>query len=395
MNTTQQLIITLLKSAVTEEAFPLPEDFSLEEACSAIKKQGLVTLAYEGAVRCGISREEPVMAELFRNYYSVLLRSERQMAKVNQLFRAFEENGIDYLPFKGCVMKQLYPKPELRVMGDADILIRLAQYETIKPILISLGFQLKIESDCELIWKHPDLYLELHQCMVQPSQRDYYAYFGDGWARSVQVDGHRYGFIPEDMYVYLFMHFAKHYRSGGIGCRHVMDLWMFRRANPTMDHNYINRELEKLQLRQFHENCVRLMDIWFGSGQPDEVTEFISKRIFSGGSWGNPKDYHVFVELAKMKNPDKVKNSRLQYVIHLVFPPLQQMQKKYPILNRLPFLLPVAWVVRGLMVLLTGRNKLSDAVKTGSVINDEALLAHQEALRRVGLEWSGQRHQED
>lgn len=395
MNTTQQGIITLLKSAVTGEVYPLPDGFSMEDACGIIKKQGLVPLAYEGAVRCGLSRKDPIMEDLFRNYYTVLLRSERQMAKVNRLFREFEEAGIDYLPFKGCVMKALYPKPELRVMADADILIRLEQYKQIKPILMTLGFQLETESDCELIWRHPDLYLELHQCMVQPAHRDYYAYFGDGWSRAIQTEGHRYGFVPEDMYVYLFMHFAKHYRSGGIGCRHVMDLWMFRRANPSMDHDYIIRELEKLQLLEFHENCVRLMDVWFGSGQPDEVTEFISKRIFSGGSWGNIKDYHVFVELSKMTKPDKVKNSRLKYVIHLVFPPLQQMKKKYSILNRYPLLLPGAWVVRGLAVLLHKREKLDAAVRTGSMISDETLAAHQEALRMVGLEWNGQKYQED
>lgn len=395
MDIIQQGIITLLKSAVTGEALSLPEDFSLEEAFPVIKKQGLATLAYEGAVRCGISRQEPVMQELFRTYCSVLLCSERQMAKVEKLLQSFEENAIDYLPFKGCVLKALYPKPEMRAMGDADILIRLEQYEQIKPILRSMGFQMKTESDCELIWKHPDLYLELHQCMVQPSHRDYYAYFGDGWGRAIPIEGHRYGFTPEDLYVYLFMHFTKHYRSGGIGCRHVVDLWVFRQAYPKMDRSYINQELEKLQLSQFHENCIKLIDSWFGSGQPDEVTDFISKRIFSGGSWGNPKDYHVFVELTRQKTPDKVKNSRLKFAVNLLFPPLQQIQKKYPVLIRFPFLLPGAWVVRGLAVLLTGREKLRDAVKTGNMISDDALKAHQEVLRRVGLEWNGQAYRED
>ena len=393
MNTTQQGIVMLLKSAVTGEKLPLPEGFSLEEACALIKKQGLMTLAYEGAILCGIARNDPVMEGLFRSYCSVFLRSERQTAKVNALLGEFEKAGIDHLPFKGCVMKRLYPKPELRVMGDADILIRLEQYEKVKPILSSLGFEMKLESYCELVWTSPELYLELHTCMMQPSQRDFYDYFGYGWGRAVQITGHRYGFTPEDMYIYLFMHFTKHYRSGGIGCRHVVDLWMYRQANPSMDQNYVDAELEKLQLRQFHENCVRLLDTWFGSGQPDAVTEFISKRIFSGGSWGNAKDYQIFQELIKMKKPDRVKNSRLQYIIHLVFPPLWQMQKKYPILKRLPFLLPAAWVVRGMAVLLNNREKLDTAVKKGSMISDDALHSHQEALRMVGLEWHGQTQQ--
>ena len=43
-------------------------------------------------------------------------------------FTIAEENGIDYLPLKGYNLKKLYPKPELRTMGDADVLIRLADF---------------------------------------------------------------------------------------------------------------------------------------------------------------------------------------------------------------------------------------------------------------------------
>ena len=56
---------------------------------------------------------------------------------------------------------------------------------------------------------------------------------------------------PEDEFIYLFTHFAKHYRDGGIGCRYVVDLWVFLRNNPTMDPEKIKRELDKLQLREF------------------------------------------------------------------------------------------------------------------------------------------------
>ena len=386
METTQRLVAALLKAAVTGEAQPLPPEYSLEEAMNVIRKQGLATLALEGGTLCGISRQEPAMQELFRLYYGILLRSERQMAKVEAVFRTFEENGIDYLPFKGCVMKALYPKPELRVMGDADILIRFAQYPAIRPLMEQLGMEMEVESDCEQIWKCPDLYLELHKCLVQPSHRDYYAYYGDGWSRAAHEQGFRYGFTPEDTYVYLFVHYAKHYRSGGIGCRHVLDIWMYRRAFPNLDRTYVNRELEVLRLKQFHENTLRLLDHWFGNGENDNVVEFMTRRIFSGGAYGNAEDYHVFTELSKT-NGTKAKNSRLRYARDLLFPPLEQMQKKYPVLEKYPVLLPAGWAVRGGAVLLRHREKLTSAVKVGQQVSDEALNTHQENLRFVGLEY--------
>lgn len=387
MDITQRLVAALLKAAVTGQPQVLPEGYALEEAMAVIQKQGLATLALEGGAVCGISRQEPQMQVLFQHYYSILLKSERQMQKVEAIFRAFEEHGIDYLPFKGCVMKALYPKPELRVMGDADILIRYEQYPAIRPIMEQLGFEMVEESDCEQIWKCPALYLELHKCLVQPSHRDYYAYYGDGWGRAVKETGFRYGFTPEDTYVYLFMHYAKHYRSGGIGCRHVLDIWMYRRANPGMDEAYISRELEKLKLDVFHEHTLRLLDCWFGAGDCDDVVEFMTRRIFSGGAYGNARDYHIFAELSKTKGGTDVKNSRLRYAANLLFPPLSHMRKKYPVLEKYPVLLPGAWVVRGGAVVLGKREKLTHAAQIAREVSDETLNAHQDALRFVGLEY--------
>ncbi|MBQ5671618.1 MAG: nucleotidyltransferase family protein, partial [Oscillospiraceae bacterium] len=102
MNTIQRGIITLLKSAVTEQALPLPEGFDLAEAYPLAKRHHMSTLLYDGAVRCGIDRGLPVMQKLFGEYCRALMISERQMAEVSRVFAAFEEAGIDYMPLKGC-----------------------------------------------------------------------------------------------------------------------------------------------------------------------------------------------------------------------------------------------------------------------------------------------------
>lgn len=389
MDTTQRLIIALMKAAVSGEAQPLPQGYSLEEAMPIIKKQGLATLAYEGGVLCGISRKDPNMQELFKLYYQILLHSERQMQKVEELFRAFEENGIDYLPFKGCVLKALYPKPELRPMGDADILIRFEQYPQICEIIRILGFSVQAETDCEQLWGCPALEIELHKCMVQPVYRDYYAYFGDGWGRAVHTKGYRYDFRPEDAYVHLFAHYAKHYRGAGIGCRHALDLWVYRKAYQNMDHSYIARQLEQLQLNTFHVNTLRLLDTWFEEADADNIVEFMTKRIFSGGTFGNVMDYYKFLELTKAKDADNVKNARAGYILRKLFPEYRIMAKRYRFVDRFPFLLPVGWVVRWFEILFLHRERVLNAVEVGKNVTDESLTDYQAALRFVGLDFHG------
>ena len=122
---------------------------------------------------------------------------------------------------KGTLLKEMYPKKELRAMGDADILIKTEQYDKIKPIMQGLGFEERTESDHELIWRKPQLLLELHKKLIPSYNKDYYAYFGDGWQLGKPNSNfpHRFEMSDEDQMIYLFTHFAKHYRDAGIGIR--------------------------------------------------------------------------------------------------------------------------------------------------------------------------------
>ena len=76
MDTLQQGIVTLIRSSLTEEQLVLPEDFDLETAYPQIVRHGVVALAYDGAVKCGVDKRSPVMQKLFQGYCRCLQRSE-------------------------------------------------------------------------------------------------------------------------------------------------------------------------------------------------------------------------------------------------------------------------------------------------------------------------------
>lgn len=388
MNTIQQGIITLIRSSLTQRGLELPEGFDLEEALPEIRRHQLHAIAYDGAALCGIDKKLPVMQTLFQAYLKCMLTSERQMEAAERIFSAFDEAGIDYMPLKGCNLKALYPMPELRLMGDADILIKLPQYELIKPIMKKLGFEEKRESDHELIWDSLALHVELHKHLIPSYNPDYYSYFGDGWKLAKVRNGSRFGMKPEDEYIYLFTHFAKHYRDGGIGCRHVADLWVYRSAYPQLDGEYIESELRKLQLLEFHRNIEALVKFWFENAQPDEKTEFISDFIFGSGAWGE-RPVHILATV--VKESKKTKNilvARLSRLWKLAFLPLFSMKQKYPILTKLPVLLPVFWVVRIVHILLFTRGKWTQHSQEFMHATHDEVLTYQQALNYVGLDFN-------
>ena len=384
MNATHKGIVTLLRSAITGERLPLPADFALGNALELTGKHHMAPLIYEGAAACGIALNTPAMGKLFRAYCRAVQVSDGQMEQIGRIFAAFEEAGIDYLPLKGCNMKRRYPKPELRTMGDADILIRMEQYDKIRPILEALGFAFKLESDHELIWQSEKLFLELHKHLIPSYNTDYYAYFGRGWDFARRSGGYRCDMEAEDEFIYLFGHFAKHFRDGGIGCRHVADLWVFLRENPGLDMERVAAALEKLQLSAFFGHIRGLIRYWFEDGAGNERLEMISEFIFESGSWGRMESKILSWNI---RTAEKDGGGRLGHLRQVLFPGAGALKERYPVLQRAPWLLPAVWVWRPIYKLLFDRRAVKKQEKALKTLSKENLQARRKFLGAVGLEF--------
>jgi hypothetical protein len=274
------------------------------------------------------------------------------MAQYYKVCKAFDEAQIDYMPLKGCLMKARYPKPELRLMGDADILIRMEQYSQIIPIMESLGFEATQESDHEYIWRSKELYLELHKRLIPSYNEDFYEYYGIGWQLAHRREGGYWTMTAEDEWIFLFTHFSKHFRDGGIGCRYVADLWVYVRHNPDMDEAYIRGELQKLGLEEFHDNIRKLVDIWFGDAPDDEKSDIMTAYIFASGNWGGQESKTISVAVRDSRKSGRVAEGKLRYGLRVLFPDVVTLRDKYRVLKKAPWLLPVVWVIRPFYKLL-------------------------------------------
>lgn len=386
MDSINQGIVTLLRSAITGQALALPEDFDLAKAYPRIKRHQLIPLAYEGAVNCGVNMSNSIMMKLCDGYCQALMRMSEQLNEVQRICDAFEAEGIDYMLLKGSTLNALYPKPELRVMADADILIRVAQRPAIERIMRGLGFREDVESDHELNWDSDALHLELHKRLVPSYDAWEYAYFGDGWDRAVKLQGCSCGMKPEDEYIFLFGHFAKHYTDGGIGVRHALDLWVYRRAHPDMDAAYIENELEKLRMDRFHHNVACLLEKWFDGGEGNETSEFLGEFIFQSGVWGNVESHYLAQEAKDQKNTSSFAAGRLKSILRVVFPSREYAQVTNPILRKFPFLLPFVWVVIWVRTLFFNRDAIKRRKQEFTTVTEEKLDSYRRSLAFVGIQ---------
>ena len=237
-------ILRLIRSALTGKGEELPPQFDLAGAYPMIGRHQVAPLVYEGARLSGLDAAAPVMRQMFRDYCMQTLRSERQMRAVGELRAAFDSAGIEYLFFKGVVLKARYPAPEMRIMGDADVLIRTAQYPAVDGILRELGYELR-----EWQYVSHDLILEPHKLLVDPEDKGDLAVFGDGWALTEPDGEGRPCLSPRAEFAHLVSHLAKHFRTGGVGLRQMIDLWLLRDAGESA-----GELLGRLGLTEFYEN---------------------------------------------------------------------------------------------------------------------------------------------
>ena len=348
-------IIALVKSAITGEAYTLPADFSIENAAQIAAYHGVDVLVYYGAICCGIDKAIPQMRRLWNRCCKMLIISEGQIAQLGRLLAVFEEKGIDAMPLKGSVLKYMYPQPEMRRMGDADVLIRQGQYPQIKHILKDLGYTYGNETDHELVWHHKYLRLELHKKMIPSRNKQYYAFLADGWhlAHLRQGFSHIYEMSTENMFLHIFTHATKHYKTGGIGIQHLTDIWLYLRRHAGLDEAYIESALREMGLWDFYNNILHTLRVWFEDGQADEISESITEFVFRSGMYGTRKN-KILAEAAQRQ-----KHGKIQWLGKTAFLNLGDMKNRYPSLDKWPVLLPVMWVVRGFDLLFFHRERIS------------------------------------
>lgn len=379
-------MVALLRSALTGEASPIPENFDLSKAVPVFRKHHLAGLALQGATCCGFPRNHPAVVQLTALFCQHLQMSRTQMRQLQEVFSLFDANGIDYLPVKGTVIKPLYAKPEHRVMFDADILIREEQYPIIQRLLPSLSFREEENCDYEHTWSSPCLKLELHRYLVSEQFKHYFDYYRDCWRFAKKEEtSSRYCLSAEDHFVYQVVHFAKHYLNGTICAKDICDFYVWRNAHPDMDEDYMRRQFETLQLADFYPHILALLDNWFTGGAPTEATELITRSAFRGGVF---EEYNRSaaenVVNRNASRSDSLQKKKLNWFLSSVFPSAATLSHAHPVLKRFPILLPVFWIVRWFDALF--RN--NDRLKRGMIVmkmDEKALTEYDEHLEKVGL----------
>ena len=317
-------------------------EMNLEALFSASKRHMLSAITGYALDAAGVSDERFTQEKGKAIRKEMLMENEKR-----QFFASLEKEGIWYMPLKGAVLKDLYPKIGMRQMADYDILIDPAKAEEVRRILERLGFTTKFfgVGNHDVYYKMPVCNFEIHTKLFGEGHNEKLAaYYRDVKERLVQDHdgGFAYHFSPEDFYIYMIAHEYKHFSGSGTGLRSVLDTYVFwLNYGDALDKAYLNRELMKLGLAAFEAEIRSLALHLFGEGELTEHDQEMLSYIIFSGTYGTIDN--------RVKNQLRdTGESKLLYMVKRFSVPVRKSDKRYasfagmyPVFYRYRILLPL------------------------------------------------------
>ena len=240
--------------------------------------------------------------------------------------------------------------------------------------------------------EHHDIYtflgicnVELHKLLIVGEMEDY---FQIGFERAHLKEGfsHTYELSIEDFYIHVLGHMAYHFAHGGVGIRLALDIRVYLdKYGDVMDREYIKQELQKAGLYTFACHAEKLAEIWFLGAESNEFYDELGTYIVESGYLGT-QEHKEILEVVKQSGESVNEGARWKAIVTAIFPPYRTMAFLYPVLKKVPILLPFTWGARWINVFRKRRKNISriqrllhtqdDEVKRLSKLYDELDMKH-------------------
>lgn len=399
MKPQKQLFLEALKASLANTTVTWTMPLSPEEwqfIFDLAESHKVLPLIFHAVYSCpaAASLDARMLLFLKRRTLSLTLNQVQRTAEFLKLYEKLAEAGITPLIIKGLICRELYPKPDLRISADEDILVQGEDFEKAIKILESNGMKLKeplIEgtSEAGLISEKVFSYIELHHQLFAKDSKAYgelNAYFADCFESraSLEVQGTTvYTMKPEMHLFYLFCHAFKHFLHGGFGIRQVCDIIMFAGTyGKEIDWQKLLQQCKELRIEKFAAALFKIGKNYLvfdeeKAGFPLEwqsieieetelLEDLLESGIYGSSTLSRKHSSHMTLDaVAESKQGKKSGNAMLK----AVFLSAKDLEGRYPYLKEKPYLLPIAWTSRmityGKQTKSEKDNSIAEALKLG------------------------------
>ena len=336
-----------------------------------------------------------VYNSLKQSYSKTVFHYVRMTAAFQDLKKSFQSNGIPFLTVKGLLVGSLYPVPELRTMGDLDIITTSEDRHRARSVLESLGYDVET-GIMEWRARRDIVLIELHDCLHYAENGYRAELFNSFFSNCDQEEEYCYKLKEEYHFVFLIDHLRKHFDYHGVGFRQFMDIAVFAQKASDLDWAWIQAVLENLELLKFTKTVFAMIREWWDVEMPAPIIsaeldqtfiEQSTELIIKNGVFGFKNDDHWKYALS-----GSVRSIHAPALLKPVVRGIREVCKPYEVMIKYPYcsfainrkyLLPAAW---GRRLIYLMRNKKKESLKAiRSMYDTKHMEDHMDLKRQWGL----------
>ena len=340
----------------------------------------VANIVYLGVLGNSESLPDRWRERFFGRYQEALLFGEYCKESVREILMWLDMREISCTILISESVRELYKIPEAAANSPVQIYMDEKSYYLAKGYLIDLGYEVD------------QVYKGVGERMVKVSGVPiilYYelpfrtARYKKNMIKLVETAAMRepYSHIrmlsAENEFIYRMASAAYRYANDELTLREVLDIVLCHKAwREEIDDDALWKKLEEFGVDVLAEKILRIAYMWFGdkddnyfNDQPEDLTvyDILEDRMLTSGEVNNEKDEQALTLSKKIqKEIDKERRAeekelrqekrqelfdKFMKKVRWLFPDYHDMTSIYPVVEKLPFLLPVFWLVRDFRLL--------------------------------------------
>ncbi|MDO4747541.1 MAG: nucleotidyltransferase family protein [Eubacteriales bacterium] len=370
------LFLDVLNAAINNREFDVKSPISLSEYVQLFnlaEKHKLLPLIFD-KLYATYPYDKSNLNEVKSRVRFLFYRQIEKTECILSLYKDFEAENISPMIFKGIVCSYVYPKPDLRISSDEDILVSENDFEKCVKVLNHNGFTPDdTVNDCEnhLVFRNSDLItIELHKKLFIRDESFYKSHndlFGNVYDNGVFVNINFVDvrtFNYTENLLYLILHSLKHFTGRGVGIRQFCDIILFADKYETyIDWDKLYSGCVSLNAQYYAAAIFKIGKNYLGKDieifhsnknwskiETDET--LLLDDVLSSGIYGKVSDSQT---LSSVFSFSTLKNDN-NGIMKKIFCSSKNLNEKYAYAKKYPILLPIAWVHR-FFFLMTGKER--------------------------------------
>lgn len=376
-----RFLVNMSGSIMREDALrPLHGRLDWERMFRTADYHRIANLVYLGLLGNGEKVPERWRDHFFERYQEALRFGESCEEGEKEILTLLDMREVSCVVLGSSSLRNLYQVPEAAANNPLRLFLSPENYYLAKGYLVDLGYETDVfYPGCgEHMRKVAGFSVEIYNKFpfALPS---YEKSIRKLMERAITINDYTYIRVltVDDSFVYMAAQVAYRYVQDELLIRELLDLYLCHRAwRKSLHEEYIANRLADLKIDELLYKLLYISYMWFGNKEdtgfesPVEDTaeyDVLENRILSRGVLNKEIDSQAIM-LTRMIHMEDVKEKRRVKIAALkkqikehwkvfrrkllwVFPEYKYMCTIYPVLEKIPILLPLCWLVRGIRFL--------------------------------------------